>query len=331
MSGPPGGARQTRERPVLIVGFPRSGTTWVARVLGETPNVKYVHEPDNDRLDPYALQAKRSLGRFPALDGEDDPGGYESLWQGAFGGGEASRSVRARVAWKILNSTDREVLSATVGRTKPMPVRLRIASSLARPLVAGGHEARMIVKSVHAPLALDWITGRFGVELVIVLRHPVNVLASWVDLSLPDADRRLDEDPRVHELFLSRWAVAPPRPDASALERAAWHAGLFSAALHEHRIARNNGVIVRHESYCVNPEVRFRELAESLRLTWSDEASALLRDSDREGTGFAPERITAEQPYRWQRTFDRQDVEKIRAVLERFPYDLWTDPPAKLA
>ena len=50
---------------ILVAGLPRSGTTWVAEVLGRTAGARYLHEPDNHLVRPDAWWAKRRPRRLP--------------------------------------------------------------------------------------------------------------------------------------------------------------------------------------------------------------------------------------------------------------------------
>ncbi len=79
-------ARGQRRR-VLVAGIPRSGTTWVGRVLGQARGACYVHEPDNHLVRPQAWWVKRRLGAYPRLlPGQPAPD-YERLFRVAFAGG----------------------------------------------------------------------------------------------------------------------------------------------------------------------------------------------------------------------------------------------------
>ena len=44
----------------------------------------------------------------------------------------------------------------------------------------------LLVKSVHAPLSIDWVASEFDVDVVVVLRHAGSVLASWIALDYID-------------------------------------------------------------------------------------------------------------------------------------------------
>src|SRR4029079_14724578 len=117
---------------VLIVGTPRSGTTWIGQALGRSRDTVYVHEPDGPN-DAYALKAK--LGR--GLHNDLLPGAvapeYETLGRSAFAGGQFDRSWRGRLAKRLVDTSSVAERSAALhGDTAAL--RLRAAAALASPL-----------------------------------------------------------------------------------------------------------------------------------------------------------------------------------------------------
>src|ERR1035441_660413 len=84
-------------RPVVIVGLPRSGTTWTMRALGTSPGALRVGEADNEDKYPAAIHAKRRLGRYPVLGPGEKNRAYHRLWDWILHGAhEDARSLRAR-------------------------------------------------------------------------------------------------------------------------------------------------------------------------------------------------------------------------------------------
>ena len=305
-------------RPLLIAGVPRSGSSWIGRVLGTAPGVAYVHEPDNEKRDPFALRAKQSVGRFPVLSPEDEAPEYERLWRGAFAGGAVSLDARHQSALaQFAEASPAELEDAVAGRG--LSARLRSAATTAEPR-GPVTAARVVVKSVHAALALEWIRARFDVDVVVVLRHPLNVLASMLDLDMPDRDRALDRVPRVATRYADGWGVPLPSPDAPALERAAWQVGLLQAALTE---APGVTVTVSHDEVCLGPVAAFRSTFEKLALPWTDAVEQHLVESDRPGSGYKTQRVAALQPQRWKRRFGEDEVGVVRRVLKAFPLRGW--------
>jgi hypothetical protein len=66
---------------LLIVGVPRSGSSWLARALGSASDCCVVSEPDNAFFRPYALKAKRGLAEYPFLRPADTHARLDRLWR----------------------------------------------------------------------------------------------------------------------------------------------------------------------------------------------------------------------------------------------------------
>ena len=309
--------------PVVVLGLPRSGTTWTAHLLACAPGTVAVLEPDNEKTQVAAVEAKAGVGRFPVLRPGDDAEAYARLWAWALHGAEPTAAQR--LAGRLFHRADPGQLEAlAAGRPSP---RLRLAGRLARPprAVAGseGSGRRVVAKSVHAPLAAEWLADRLAVSVVVVLRHPANVLASWLALDLPDRDRHLETVTAVREHYLERWDVAPPGRGAGALDRAVWQLGLLTAALEEAADGHPQWLVRRHEELCARPEDEFRRLYQALDLVWTDRAGQELAASDRPGEGFSLTRRAADLADGWRRRLGPEEVAALRRGLAPFPLRRW--------
>ena len=233
--------RSVREPRILVVGPPRSGTTWIAQAIRHGAGCRYVHEPDNERYSPLALRLKAGLGRFPVLGPDDDAAPSELLWRRAFRAGGPRPWVTDRFARGLLKVTPAEMRERALRADGHVAFHLRAAGRLASTDARVAHEA-VVIKSVHSALALDWLTPRFRPSTVIVLRNPLNVLASYRDLEMRDQDRDLGSDVRVRERVLEPRGIVPLPPTADPLRRAAWQLGLFMTVLSDaaahHAVAR---------------------------------------------------------------------------------------------
>jgi hypothetical protein len=312
-------------RPVLVAGIPRSGTTWTAQVLAHAHGSALLHEPDNEKEHLAALRAKRSLGRFPVLRPGESAPAYEGLWRHAFSGVTEPRSGRAIVATQLWLRASREQREAAVsGR---LPLGLRVARALTKPPAPPGSDAGtgdLVVKSVHAPLAVEWMAHCFpAVQVVVVIRHPASVLSSWRELGLADQDRALDRHPAVREGLMRAWELSPP--DDDALSRAAWHVCLLTAALLDSVARHPEWSLVEHDDLCRRPVERFADLSRRLGMTWNERGEQFLLASDTAGEGFAVRRRAGEQPGRWRVRLSADDVDVLAGTMRRFPLlDRWS-------
>src|SRR5207247_758089 len=109
------------------------------------------------------------------------------------------REARHRASLAIERRIPRDELQRALSHPeRPRPARVAAAAILDVPAEPGPNE-HVVVKSVHAPLALEWVAARFEPAVVVVLRHPLNVIASLLELGLPDRDRALEREPLVRE------------------------------------------------------------------------------------------------------------------------------------
>jgi len=212
---------------------------------------------------------------------------------------------------------------ASTGAHGPASSRSAPSSPVAGKTVAEKTEAgkTVVAKSVHACLALGWLASRFDVEVVVVLRHPANVLSSWLELELPDRDRDLSSVRVVRERFVDRWGVQ--RPGGSSLERAVWQLGLLTCALEEAISEHPDWQVCTHEQLCTDPEAEFHRLSLAVGLTWGADMSETIERSDKAGSGFAVERQASKMADSWRERLGQEQVETMLRVLEPFPLRTW--------
>jgi hypothetical protein len=289
-------------------------------------------EPDNEKTSAVALRAKRGLGRFPVLRPGEDAEDYRRMWSWAFAGtptgvglGIGDRLLRSsssaqREAAAMGNAPPRLRLAGWASGIRGRPRKVAPSSGGGAPGVAA---RRVIVKSVHAPLSVEWVADAFDIDVLVVLRHPANVLASLLELDLPDRDRALDGVAAVTELYMDPWGLTPPGGDP--LDRTVWQLGLLTAALEE-AAARHPRWIVRvHEEMCADPPGEFRRLFAELGLAWTSDVDAVLEAGDRPGQGFTLNRRASEVSDAWRTRLGPSELASLRRGLGSFPLRHWSD------
>jgi hypothetical protein len=310
---------------LLVVGMPRSGTTWAARILAAAVGTEAVDEPDNHFVSPYAYRAKRQLGQgsYPRLRPGDTAPAYERLWQAAFalGDGRAAgrRDVRARrrLARELLHRQSADHVARTLTHSERARPALRAAELLATPAPSPPPGA-VVVKSVYAALSLEWVEALCSPLVVVVLRHPLNVVSSWLEMDWLGDDLLATLAPRFREELAARYDAPRPTHAWSPLEQAAWIAGALTSVLADLESTQTRAV-VSHERLCEDPETGFRRITDSLGVGWSPAAAGLLHDLDRPGRGYETARVAAQLGDVWRSRLSREQVAQARAVLRAFP------------
>ena len=321
------GPARPATRRVLITGVGRSGTTWTGAVLGRATGAAFANEPDHPRRDPFGFRVAHSMGYFPVLDPDDDAPEYERLWAAAFGTGVAPGpldGIRRRAARRLLSRVRAEKVTAAL---RPgggaLPASLRLAARLAVPGSTGSADVA-IVKSLVSVFALDWICARWTPRVLVVLRHPLDVVASRLELGhhgLP-----WDLDPRVGAAYAritgtSLGAVASDSTRLPVPREVAFKVGALLTVVQAHLARHPDWRLVTHGWLCEDPAPRFRAVYDDLRLGWNPGVERFLRSNDHPGQGFQISRVATEQRDRWRSRLDTAQIEEVSPMLRRFPID----------
>jgi hypothetical protein len=289
-------------------------------MLASCEDTELVMEPDNPYMFPYALR-KRKLpgGYYTALAPTDEAPDLERMWREAFGqqGGidTASEALRRRAAKALLRRTDQERVRAAFCSRPRLATTLRAAEMLAVP--GRPREARnVIVKSVQAARALEWVTARVDARVVVLQRDLRSVLSSWIALDwiASGLDNEVEvSDPAGLERLRVRLDL-PPAP-TDALERTTWLLALLHVLMAEAATRHPEWIIVRYEDVCDDAVTAFRSLADELGLRWGAGGDELVRGSNRPGSGYATQRVAAETRDAWRRRLTPEQARKVASVM----------------
>ena len=142
--------------PFLITGCPRSGTTWVGSTVGASPDVFYVYEPFNDDAPHHLALPERHM----YLDEE-----LGRRWV---------KPVRSLVE---LGTRRGRMRASMRGVLRGPRVRTDLAATLALSALLRKPDdylraRRVCFKDPLAFFAAEWLNATFGMQVVVMLRHP---------------------------------------------------------------------------------------------------------------------------------------------------------------
>ena len=330
----PGGAAPSR-RPLVAAGIPRSGTTWTMQALECDSSLFRVKEPDHGAEQAPAIWAKRQAGRIPVLAPGDRDDSYHRLWEWILDG--ASENVRLRIAAQMLRvmsppawgKANRVRAIPTLERSRyqrggfslPMTLAGAIASHPPVRRNPALDDHRLLVKTVHAPLALEWIASEFEIDVLILLRHPGSILASWISLDIGEQYVPFAETPAVRHLA-EEWGVRLPGPDH--LEQMIWQIGMLVVALERAAERHPEWVVRTHEQMCVDPIAQFHRLYDDLGLQWNEQTEEFLVDNNRPGKGFRTRRLATDQLDSWKHRLTPDQIRALQRVMSWLPLTAWS-------
>jgi hypothetical protein len=284
--------------PILVTGAHRSGTTWVGRMLALAPGVGYIHEPFNPRT-PAGLSPAPFDRYFAVVTAENEARYRPGL--------ERTLAFRYDLGAQL--------------RAGRRPVDFaRAARDFARLVPPRLKGARPLVKDPIALLSAEWLAERFGMQVVVLVRHPAAFAASlerlgWEhDFGSFVVDGRVPEILRPYEPEIREQAERPG--DALAQASLLWRV-LYGAAA-GYRDRHPDWIFLRHEDASADPAGTFERLYGRLGLELTPSARERIEHSsaaENPAELRSPHDVrlaSAESLGRWRDQLTAQEIERLR-------------------
>lgn len=289
-------------RPILVTGAHRSGSTWTGKMLALAPQVAYIHEPFNmdyahpgkctarfpyrftyvtaQNEDPYLLPLRRTIGlRY-------------NFWP----------EVRARKQlWPPLRDT--------LGFW-----RLR------------RRHYRALVKDPLAVFSAAWLAERFDMAVVVLIRHPAAFAGSIKRFGWHSPFPELLAQPLLMRDWLSPFAAdMRAAVEWDIVDQAALMWQLVYTVVRGYQQAHPDWLFVRHEALSRNPRAEFEALYRQLGLSFSAEIAAQIRaHSSPDNPAAAPAGESAPDLklnsqaniWNWRQRLTPAEIARVRARTE---------------
>src|SRR5436190_2423328 len=238
--------------PILVTGAHRSGTTWVGRMLALAPGVAYILEPFNPKR-PKGLSPAGFDRYFTVVTAENERRYRSGLERTLALRYDLGVQLRCARTWRDVVRIPRDYQ------------RLRAARH------AGG---RPLVKDPIALLSAEWLAQSFGMQVVVLIRHPAAFAASLKRLGWEHSfatffdDGRLPEVLRPYETEIREQVERP----AEILAQAALLWRLLYGVVAGYRDRHPEWVFLRHEDASLDPLGTFERLYDHLDLAFTAKA-----------------------------------------------------------
>lgn len=265
-----------RQPAVVLMSLPRSGSTWAGTILGTSPAAAYLNEPIN-----WSYRPSQSKSTIFDVDPDAPPRSYHDAGQNAFLGWPHFGPSVVRDPWQW---------------------RVTARSS-----------KRVVIKEVN-PLAMRWMIKRFSPKIVILLRHPAGVAASFHRLNWMAS--------------LNRFSPG----DGDIWFRLGDFQGRVLARTQEQIMDYPDVDVVHYEDLCRDPVERFRSLFDLAGLEWSVQteqairrSAMLVRDGASPGALIRDSRTQAD---RWRKDLTDEQASAVMRGFEQHEVWLGRRPPA---
>ena len=297
---------------IFVLGSPRSGTTWLAKIFDSHPDILYRHEPDE--------LARPSTGLDPAEQVRE--------WLLQRGLRTAAKRPNFPKSWRPVSlESMRRVLASVLAAAQRLPLTSSVAERVSLPDLippSRWQSVRTAIKLVNwdgsaATRAMP------DTRCLLILRHPCGQIASMMaGVSARQFATMADESGAPIDLTAAvAWAARhgveaaafASLPDAA---KYAWSWLAFNEPAVEELRSLPNARIVVYEDLCWRPEAVSRDLFAFAGLSWHPNTAAFLGTSTRhDGTiGYYDVfRVTGLVADRWRQTMSPRDQDAVRTVI----------------
>jgi hypothetical protein len=293
---------------ILVLGSPRSGTTWLAKIFDSHPDTLYRHEPDE--LTPAN----------PGLE----PAAQIARWLGERRPRAAAKRPYFGKSWR---PPPVDLMRRALGAGLAVLRRISPAGDIGLPdmiMPRCWRLVRPLIKLVNWDAALVARTMP-GTRCVFIIRNPCGQIASVMTGLAAKRFLRAEAalDLPLDLTAAAHWAAGFGVSAASfgALSDAAklaWDWRAFNEPAVEALRGLPNARIVIYEDLCRSPEAVSRTLFAFAGLAWAPSTSVFLGVSthrDRLAEYYDVFRDTELVADRWRQTMSQADQEAVRSVL----------------
>jgi hypothetical protein len=300
------------ESAILILGSPRSGTTWLAKIFDSHPDILYRHEPDE---------------LTPPTAGLDPPEQLRA-WLMQRASRVSAKRPYFQKSWRPAHLHQmRLMFAATLALAQRLPLLSRSAERAGIPdLVAPNRwvNVRAAMKLVNWDGCLA-AKAMPNARLVFILRHPCGQIASvMAGHAARQLSRTSDFAASPDDLAAASVCAKRAGVDKSAFDKLP-EAGKYAwcwRAFNEPAVAAMrdlpNARIVIYEDLCRAPAAVARDLLAFAGLDWHTQVDAFLGTStnhDGPGGYYDVFRSTAVVADRWRQIMSPADQDAVRTVL----------------
>lgn len=298
-----------------MTGMPRSGTTWVGRMIDQVSFVRYIHEPFNISASPCHCGVRFDYWFF-YLSSRNEKKYNEHLrhiiypsynWVGFVNMmGEISRKRRGRILINYL----RAYLSQ-------------------RPLV----------KDPLAVFSAGTLADHFNMDVVVTIRHPAAVVNSYKMLNWGHPFSHFLNQPELMEEHLLPFRSEIEdfvKKEKSIIEQVALLWKLIHHMIIKYREMYTQWIFAHYEDLALDPIGGYQKVFAELGLPFSEQTRMSILEHRLTEPGaevtepYAIKQNSEEVVSRWKRNLTASEVDQIRNRVEDVSSSFYSDDDWKL-
>ena len=288
-------------KPILITGSPRSGTSWVGRIIEHVPFVRYIHEPFNISGRPCQCGM-----RFP----------YWFYYVSTTNSHNFAEHLK-------------HVMYPAYSRVGLLNLITEMAQSRRiRPLLKYLRSYRfhkVVVKDPLAVFSAETLACLFDMNVIVLIRHPAAIVSSYKGLNWTHPFSHFLDQPQLMEEHLSPFRAEIEdfsRKEYDIVDQVALLWKLIHYMILKYKNTRPDWVYVRFEDLASDPVYGFQSLFNRLDLPFSEHIQTAIRTHSLKTPvsetipPYAVKQNSAQVIHKWKKHLFPTEINRIRKRVE---------------
>lgn len=246
-------------KPILLTGSHRSGSTWVGQMIAASPSVAYIHEPFNIKHPPGICGAEFSYW-FTYVCKNNESLFYQHIKNTLDFKYQVSKEIKVRSG-----------LRSYLGMLKKL-----YGFSKNRIL-----NKRPLMKDPIAVFSADWLANSFDMNVIVLIRHPAAFAGS-----LKIANWKHPFDHFLKQPLLMKHHLAEFEPEIkefannekSTIEQAILLWNLIHYMILQFKKSHPEWIFIKHENISANPISEFEIIYRKLNLEFTSKVQRIIRE-----------------------------------------------------
>lgn len=289
------------QKPILVTGSHRSGSTWVGNMLSIPPTVAYVNEPFNIQYHPGTPRPHFEHW-FTYVCEENEALHYKYI--------QDCLTYRPHILQNTLK----------YGSVNDVKKQIQYQG---RILNARRTRKRPLMKDPLAIFAVEWLANTFDMVVVLLIRHPAAFVGSLKKANWPHPFAHFLQQPLLMEKHLSEFEseiIKFTETEQDLVDQGIllWNI-IYSMVLKVQASYDQKWIFIKHERISANPLLEFKQLYRRLKLPYSEDVEkriaefSFVKPADQD----SQRRDSITVIKNWQKRLTKNEIARIKEKTER--------------
>ena len=288
------------KKPIIISGSPRSGSTWIGRVLEVHPDTRYVHEPFN-----IGIERKNSPFKY---------------WmEGVLDNQNQTHLSKVKTYLNGFYSVDKSFVQEEFKKVKGW--------STLRDFFWILKERRRLTSIIKDPIAffaLEWLSENISDKVIITIRHPAAVVASLKQKQWGYDFSQMPKQPELMDSFLKPFKKEIElfaATEKSIVEQGALLWNCVYAVNIELMKSHKDWLFVKNEDLSLDPMGEFTRVFKFLEMPFDESVVKYVKETTtaKDGEESLLVRDSKKNVDKWKNILSLEEI----SFIKEYTKDIW--------